>query len=74
MKVSEHIKELRYRTGLSQQKFGMLFKISAINVANWEQGVTIPPEYVVYMIERLLELDTTLPKRTDKKGKRGEVE
>lgn len=62
MDLKERMKELRARTGLSQQKFGMMFKIAAINIANWEQGVTKPPEYVVYMLERLMELDPTIPK------------
>ena len=41
----------------------MLFRISAINIANWEQGVTKPPEYVMYMLERLVELDPTVPRK-----------
>ena len=67
MKVREQIKYLRSKTGLSQQKFGMLFKISAINISNWEQGVTKPPEYVVYMLERLINIDPEVPKKSDKK-------
>lgn len=63
VKAKEKIKELRSQTGLSQQKFGMLFRISAINISNWEQGVTTPPEYVVYMLERLIEIDPTIPKK-----------
>lgn len=63
MEFKEKLKVIRASTGLSQQKFGMLFKISAINIANWEQGVTKPPEYVEYMLERLLELDPTIPKK-----------
>ena len=60
---SRIIKQLRAQTGLSQQKFGMLFKISAINIANWEQGTTKPPEYVIYMLQKLIELDPTIPKK-----------
>lgn len=63
MEFKERLKQIRSSTGLSQQKFGMLFKISAINIANWEQGVTKPPEYVEYMLERLVELDNTIPKK-----------
>lgn len=66
MDLKQKMKELRARTGLSQQKFGMLFRIASINIANWEQGVTKPPEYVVYMIERLIELDPTIPKKESK--------
>lgn len=57
------VKALRAKTGLSQQKFGMLFKISSINISNWEQGVTKPPEYVLYMLNRLIDLDPNVPKR-----------
>jgi len=63
MEFKDRLKTLRKKTGLSQQKFGMLFRISAINIANWEQGVTKPPEYVMYMLERLIELDPTVPKK-----------
>ena len=65
--VKDKIKAIRSSTGLSQQKFGMLFHISAINISNWEQGVTKPPEYVVYMLERLLEVDPKVPKKSLKK-------
>lgn len=51
------IKELRTKTGLSQSKFGQKFHIQTINISNWEQGVHKPPEYVIYMIERILELE-----------------
>lgn len=63
MDCSQRVKELRARTGLSQQKFGMLFQIAAINISNWEQGVTKPPEYVIYMMERLVEIDPSIPKQ-----------
>lgn len=64
MEAKDKIRELRAKTGLSQQKFGMLFKISAINISNWEQGVTKPPEYVVYMLDRLIELDPDVPRKS----------
>lgn len=54
---SEIVKELRKGTGLSQQKFGDLFKIPSMNIANWEQGQTRPPEYVIVMMKRLIEID-----------------
>ena len=52
------IKELRTKTGLSQSKFGQKFHIQTINISNWEQGVHKPPEYVLYMIEHILELES----------------
>lgn len=66
MEVKDKLKALRLKTGLSQQKFGVLFKIAAINIANWEQGLSKPPEYVVYMLERLIDLDPDIPKKGEK--------
>ena len=60
-KESIIIRDLRARTGLSQQKFGMLFHIVPTNIANWEQGITIPPEHVIYMLSRLIEIDPNVP-------------
>jgi len=51
------IKELREHTGLSQAKFGQKFHIPVANISNWEQGVHNPPEYITYMIEKILELE-----------------
>lgn len=68
MNFKDKLKIMRTSTGLSQQRFGMLFKISAINIANWEQGVTSPPEYVQYMLERLIEIDESVPRKEDKKN------
>ena len=51
------IKELRAQTGLSQGKFGAKFKIPAVNISHWEQEKRTPPEYVSYMIERIMGLE-----------------
>ena len=67
MEIKDKMKALRAKTGLSQQKFGMQFKIAAINIANWEQGLAKPPEYVIYMLERLIEIDPTVPKKKETK-------
>lgn len=66
METKDKMKALRAKTGLSQQKFGMLFRIAAINIANWEQGLAKPPEYVIYMLERLIEIDPEVPKKCNK--------
>ena len=63
--TSNLIKELRKSTGLSQLKFGMLYNIPPMNIANWEQGVTNPPEYVVCMLKRLIEIDPQVPKKEE---------
>ncbi len=51
------IKELREKTGLSQSRFAARFHMSPINISHWETGVRKPPEYVVWMIERIIELE-----------------
>ena len=57
------VKELRAKTGLSQHKFANLFNMAAINIANWEQDKTTPPEYVITMMSRLVEIDPDIPKK-----------
>ena len=54
---SMDIKELRETTGLSQQKFGEKFRIPASNISHWEQGIRKAPDYVIFMMERILELE-----------------
>lgn len=64
MEFKDKLKSMRATTGLSQEKFGRLYSISAINIANWEQGVTKPPEYVQVMLEKLMSLDPDVPKKS----------
>ena len=51
------IKELRERTGLSQYKFADKFRMGTANISHWEQEIRKPPEYVSYMIEKILDLE-----------------
>jgi putative transcriptional regulator len=51
------VKELRKRTGLSQSKFANKFGMPPINISHWEQEVRKPPEYVTYMMKRILDLE-----------------
>lgn len=51
------IKELREQVGLSQSKFAALFKIPVHTLQQWEQGLRKPPEYIIYMIEKILLLE-----------------
>lgn len=53
---SYDIKQMREKTGLSQQKFGDMFQIPVSNIRNWEQGVAKPPKYVPYMIAEIINL------------------
>jgi putative transcriptional regulator len=48
------IRELRNITGLSQSEFAKKFHIPVGTLAHWEQEIRKPPEYVVYMISRIV--------------------
>lgn len=48
------IKELRKITGLSQAEFAKKFHIPVGTLAHWEQEIRTPPEYVVYMIAKIV--------------------
>ncbi len=50
------VKELRDRTGLSQAKFGEMFGIPAANIQKWEQQTATPPDYIIGMMERILDM------------------
>lgn len=50
-------KEIRMLTGLSQQKFGDYYHIPKRTIENWEMGKTIPPEYVLELLERAVRED-----------------
>lgn len=63
MEFKDKLKAMRASTGLSQEKFGRLWLISAINIANWEQGITKPPEYVQVMLDKLMKLDPDVPRK-----------
>ena len=52
------IKQLRQQTGLSQSQFAALFKIPVHTLQQWEQGLRKPPEYVVFMMEKILKSKT----------------
>jgi len=57
MTDGERIKQIRTELGLSQTRFGFKFHVSPINVSMWETGKNRPTEYVMYMIEKILELE-----------------
>ncbi len=48
------IKEMRKKTGLTQQKFAEILEIPAVYISRWEQGRSTPPEYVLKLIEKVL--------------------
>lgn len=51
------VKSIRAYTGLSQQGFSKKYSIPKRTIENWESGKTIPPEYVVELLARVVEID-----------------
>ena len=57
MDISERIKELRKKTGLSQSKFSSKFGIPVRTLQQWEQGISAPPDYVIRMMAYIMILE-----------------
>ena len=57
MNISDRIKELRKKTGLSQSKFSAKFGIPVRTLQQWEQGISAPPEYLVRMMSYIMLLE-----------------
>ena len=54
------ILELRKRTGLSQSKFATRFHLNVRTVQQWEQEARKAPDYVTWLIERVMDLEEQL--------------
>ena len=54
------ILEIRKSMNLSQRKFADYFGIPVVNIQHWEQGVSSPPEYVIHLIYRVVQLEQKL--------------
>ena len=52
------IKELRDKTGMTQRQFAERFRIPLGTYRDWEQGRAKTPAPVLFMIERILELES----------------
>ena len=52
--------ELRQKTGLSQSQFAKRFHLNVRTVQQWEQGVRKTPDYVIWLIARVIELEEML--------------
>lgn len=70
MNISDRIKELRKKTGLSQSKFSAKFGIPVRTLQQWEQGISAPPEYLVRMMAYIMVLEEK-GQIEDKEPKRG---
>lgn len=56
METDQKIKALRNSTGLSQSQFAKQFHIPTATLQDWEHGRRRPPDYVVHMMEQLLQV------------------
>ena len=52
--------ELRQKTGLSQGQFAKRFHLNVRTVQTWEQGTRKTPDYVIWLIARVIELEEML--------------
>lgn len=52
------ILELRKQTGLSQSQFAKEFHIQLKTLQSWEQGWRNTLECILYMVQRILELES----------------
>ena len=51
------IKEIRQKTGLSQSRFAAKYGIPVKTIQNWEIDKRSAPEYVVDMLNKIVEMD-----------------
>ena len=72
MDISEKIKELRKKTGLSQSKFSAKFGIPVRTLQQWEQGISAPPDYLVRMMAYIMLLEEK-GKIKDEESIRGDI-
>ena len=52
------ILELRKQTGLSESQSAKKFHIQLKTLQSWEQGWRNTPECILYMVQRILELES----------------
>lgn len=56
-----NIREIRNKTNLSAQKFGDKYGIPLRTIQDWERGERKPPEYVVELLNRVVEAENIIP-------------
>ena len=61
LKNVKTISELRQLTGLSQRKFAEHFEIPFRTLQEWEQERRTPPQYLLSLMIRILELEAKSP-------------
>lgn len=56
--MQSKILEIRKQTGLSQRQFAEKFHIKIGTLQSWEQGWRNTPECILYLIQKVLELES----------------
>lgn len=59
------ILELRKKTGLSQSQFAKRFHLNVRTVQTWEQGTRKTPDYVIWLITRVIKLEEIINVKRD---------
>ena len=59
------ILELRQKTGLSQSQFAKRFHLNVRTVQTWEQGTRKTPDYVIWLITKVIELEEIVNAKRD---------
>ncbi|WP_128426719.1 helix-turn-helix domain-containing protein [Gudongella oleilytica] len=57
MTTAERIKQARLKAGLSKKELSEKYRIPLRSIQQWEEGSRKPPEYVIDLLVRCLELD-----------------
>lgn len=57
--------ELRSCTGLSQSEFAKSYNIPIRNIQRWEKGDRNPPDYVLSLLQALIEKEAVIQKLLD---------
>ena len=55
------IQEMRALLGLSRASFSRIYKIPVRTLENWESGVRKCPDYVMYLLDRVVREDASNP-------------
>ncbi len=55
MRMRSH--DIREMTGLSRAEFSRRYGIPPRTLENWDAGVTVPPKYVLDLLERVVKTD-----------------
>lgn len=55
--VSQKVRKMRDSLGISRKAFGEKYNIPIRTLDNWERGETVPPNYVLQLLERAVRED-----------------